>query len=437
MIAMANLQHLPDELLLGILAQLPIESLYSIAKTCRVFRRLGHDWAFSDYCFYPSFPLKRYDSHLCAGSIARYQIDMGMFSPPGKPFPPWRLDWRPEDALPMYEAEQNMPMIPYDLRNDTHQIPRVQGFIGLVLKDALCSPCYQFRHRVAFRQNMQSLMRPARCEGCDAYHPGIHFSDFPSLDSEQPSQPTCIGRTRLFKMCAHIHLNWKEYQRAASSGKLDCKTCGVTFCSASASFRARIEVLKRPQEALCIGEDTLALLRSHLKILGGYVCPHVCFDDADFVDYVLHNIRMRYPEDGKWCAANAAEMPLRDYSDKRWACGVCQTVAFLRHRTYPTDSMGNISELCLIISRPVVEFDSPSESVWLAQTERPRERRFADAHRITWCEDSSCGTSRGGRKEALLLRILETAMRTPERHAIYGPCPLERSQWLNRVFWWY
>ncbi|KAK8059138.1 hypothetical protein PG996_009068 [Apiospora saccharicola] len=434
---MASLQSLPDELLLEILALLPIDSSYCITKTCRVFRRLGYDWRFSDDCFYPSFPLKSSDRWLFAGSIARYQVDMGMFNPPVEQFPPWRLDWKPEDNLPMYESEQNSHMIPYDLRNDTHQHFEIQRYIGLLLKDTLCSPCYRFRHRMAFRQNMQSLMRPARCEGCEAYHPGIHFSDFPSADHDRPSQLTCIGRTRRFKMCAHIHLGWKEYQRASLSGKPDCKTCGVRLCSKSSSFRASIEIWKHPKKTFGMDEERLALLRPHLTNLDGYVCPHVCLNRADFVDYVLHNIRRCCAEDGKWCATNAAEMPLLDHSGKAWACSVCQTVAFLRYRTRLAYSMKRISTLCLIVSRPVAKFDLPSDSAWLAQTEQPRERRHADAHRVTWCEDPSCGTSRGGRKEALLIRMLETGMRTPERHPLYGVCPLERSQWLNRVFWWF
>ncbi|KAK8079388.1 hypothetical protein PG997_007206 [Apiospora hydei] len=130
-------------------------------------------------------------------------------------------------------------------------------------------------------------------------------------------------------------------------------------------------------------------------------------------------------------------MPLLDYGGNPWACRTCQTVAYVCHRDSPTCGRGDVSEIDLIISRPIVHFSLPSDSVWLAQLEPPEGSRITDAHRITWCEDKACGTSKGGRKEALLIRMLEMAMSTPERHGLYGICPMERSQFLNRVLWWF
>ncbi|KAK7957306.1 uncharacterized protein PG986_006528 [Apiospora aurea] len=434
---MASLQYLPDELLLEILVLLRIESFYCITQTCRVFRRLRHDKAFSHLHFIPDFPQKRFEKYLCVGSIRRYTVDMGLFKPPHEHRLPWRDEMRPEDILSMYQSQQNMAMMPYDLRNVIQGSSRVEKTIQLLMRDTLCSSCHRFRHLVAFRHRLQKLMSPIRCEACKTYHPRIHFSDFVSENTLLRSQPTCIGRTRRFKMCAHVSLNWEEYQKASWSGNIGCRRCRASFCPKSASIRTQIGILKHPLEAFILDDETLGLLRAHIQQLDSYICPHVRLHNADFTDYVIHNIRRCYGENGKWCFSNAAKMPLLDYGGNPWTCRTCQTVAYICHRDSPPCKRGTVSEMDLIISRPVVQFDLPSDSVWLAQLEPPEGSRITDAHRITWCEDKACGTSEGGRKEALLIRMLEMAMSTPERHRLYGICPMERSRFLNRVFWWF
>ncbi|KAK8050862.1 hypothetical protein PG993_002247 [Apiospora rasikravindrae] len=144
-----------------------------------------------------------------------------------------------------------------------------------------------------------------------------------------------------------------------------------------------------------------------------------------------------YAENDKWCSSNAAEMSLMDHGGKPWSCRTCQTVAYIRDLDWPAHGRKHVSEMDLIISRPIVQPTLPSDPAWLAQLERPEGSLALYAHRITWCEDAACGISKGGRKEALLLRMLEMAMSTPERHELYGICPMERSKFLNRVFWWF
>ncbi|KAK7998399.1 glycoside hydrolase superfamily [Apiospora arundinis] len=371
---MASLQYLPDELLLEILIQLPIESFYCITKTCRVFRRLRHDKSL-DFSFHPVFPehlLHHEARRLYFGSVGHYQVDMSMLNPPNEQAPPWRAD-RATSVLPMYQSGQNVAMMPYDVRNDIRTNIEMDKTVELMLRDALCISCYEFRYTILFAQNLRHLMSPVRCKGCNIHHPRIHFSDSSWGAKLLLSEPICIGRTGLFKMCAHVRLNWKEYQKASRSEKIHCGICKASFGSRSASVRTQVELLRCPRVAFRIGNDTLKVLRDVMGKSTGYVCPHVDLGCAEFVDYVFHNMK----------------------------------------------------------------FDSPSDAVWLAQLELKKSRRLAATHRITWCEDSNCATTRGGRKEALLIRMLEMVMVTPERNNILGVCPLERSQWLNGVCAWF
>ncbi|KAK8029226.1 hypothetical protein PG991_006282 [Apiospora marii] len=450
---MASLQGLPDELLLEILQQLPIESFYCITKTCRVFRRLRHDNTLSEFHYDPARRPEPDAKCLSTASIDRYQFDMGIYEPPKEQVPAWRIkrnQWVETDIYssfrgfisdtvfwPIYDWQQNAQMVPYDLRTEIHFDKDMYKTIHLLLRDTLCWPCYEFRFSPRFRENMQTLMSPVRCEGCGIYHPRIHFGGLDYLDKSVRSQPTCVGRTRLFKVCEHVRLNWKEYQKASWSGHFDCKACRTSFRSSSATVTTHIELLKRPHTAFVVDEDTIGLLRSHIGNLKGDVCPHVALNGAEFVDYLLYNIRQCYARDGSWSYSNTTEMPLLDYGGKPWTCRLCRTVASISHTDSPIHGMEHTSQMDLVISRPVVQFSLPSDAAWLAQAERTKDSRPADAHRITWCEDSTCGSSKGGRKEALLIRMLEMAMRIPERHKIYGICPMERSQWLHRVFWWF
>lgn len=445
---MASLQHLPDELLLPILRELPIESFYCITKTCCVFRRLRHDAAFSEFHYDPATKSEPDPNYLGTALIDRYQFDMGIYEPPKEQIPAWRVKRNQEVGTdtnslsrdvfwPIYHWQKNTQMAPYDLRTDIHYDRRMYNTIQLLLRDTLCWPCYEFRFSIRFRENMQKLMRPVRCEDCGIYHPRVHFDGLDFMDESVRSQPTCIGRTRLFKMCDHVRLNWEEYQKASWSGRFDCKACRTSFRSSSATVRTQVELLKRPRAAFTMDDDTVGLLRSHIGNLRGDVCPHVALNGAEFVDYLLHNIRQCYARNGSWHCPNTTEKPLLDYGGKPWTCRLCRTVASICHTNSPKCGIKQMSQMDLVISRPVVQFRLPSEAAWLAQVERTNGSRPADAHRITWCEDSTCGSSKGGRKEALLLRMLEMAMRIPERHKVYGICPMERSQWLHRVFWWF
>ncbi|KAK6819409.1 hypothetical protein PG987_015892 [Apiospora arundinis] len=435
---MASLQYLPDELLLEILVQLPIESFYCITKTCRVFRRLRHDKSL-DFSFHPVFPehlLHHEARRLYFGSVGHYQVDMSMFNPPNEQAPPWRAG-RATSVLPMYQSGQNVAMMPYDVRNDIRTNIEMDKTVELMLRDALCISCYEFRYSILFAQNLRHLMSPVRCKGCNVHHPRIHFSDSSWRAKLLLSEPVCIGRTGLFKMCAHVRLNWKEYQKASRSGKIHCGICKALFCSRSASVRTQLEFLRCPRVAFRIGNDTLKVLRDVMGKSTGYVCPHVDLSCAEFVDYVFHNMKEYFDGDGKWCYLDAKEMPLLDYAGNPWSCRICQAKAHIRHEQPPTGGLWLALQIDLVISRPVVQFDLPSDAVWLAQLEQKKSRRLAATHRITWCEDSNCATTRGGRKEALLIRMLEMAMVTPERNMIFRVCPLERSQWLNGVCAWF
>ncbi|KAK8860063.1 hypothetical protein PGQ11_010797 [Apiospora arundinis] len=446
---MALFQNLPDEILHDIVTRLPVESAFCLARTCHTFRRLSYETC---------YPMFFYGSARCLYSTGRLLNDevetsVDMFNPPDKCFPPW-----PQNGLlkgPYHGRQKGFSQpsgndyfalhsMTYDIHEQKNQA--LSRIAGLLLKDTLCSSCWDLRGTPVFHQRLRSLMRPRYCTVCRMYHPKVHFSKSTSTWGLGARRWMCLGWTGKVRICAHKELDWKEYQQVPQSFQFNCTGCSTTFSAAQGHIRKVIPLgsLGDRHENPANLDSQLTPLRHLLEDCKESGCPHFQVNDPDLRTYIMHTIRTFYPKHMAETPSPWTEVRLRDCGGKPWNCPICKTTFSIRC-VYPKggdEPDGGPLDILLVSFRPITSkhlLAHPSDSRWLAQLEPSgAATRTADGRGITWCDDASCGTSKNRRKEALLIRMLEIGTQTYHMEPAHWPrSPGERSDWLWMAFRWF
>ncbi|KAK7928304.1 F-box domain- Skp2-like protein [Apiospora marii] len=415
---MAKLMDLPDELLLDILQGLSIDSFYCLARTCRRFRRLSYDRTLTSFCLRPQKTPYRPldysgvpDTRPIAPGLC--EVKVNLFSAPREYGPPWNFDPAALSGAPSW-------MPPHDLR---HNIYTPAGDVmfeiaGLLLRDTLCSVCKRLRRIEPFRLQLQRAMRPVHCAGCQKFHARIHFPEMPTRGSLQDEQRLiCIGSTARFRVCAHKRFDFDEYTEACfSPGAFACGQCDTAFDPSIGRLRTYFPLAQQRESDPDFGsQEALLSIRRRLEQSGlGQACPHTGTTDPVFMGHLFHTIRRHRLMEVERCQAKSTYKRLLDYGGMPRGCRICKASFYLRYQRSRSDGTEPATDLGLVVSRPVAHIPSPSDSRWLAQRENTGDNRSADAQGLTWCTEPTCGTSKGRRKEALLLRMLEAAVVTPE-----------------------
>ncbi|KAK8050907.1 hypothetical protein PG993_002292 [Apiospora rasikravindrae] len=173
----------------------------------------------------------------------------------------------------------------------------------------------------------------------------------------------CIGRTAKFRVCAHRSLNWTECVRACKRGAFQCDQCDTAINRTTRAVQTRVHLVQGASESSLAGDE-----------------------GAPFPPYerALSNPSCDRPR--KSCPGETARF----------------------------------TDLDLVVLRPIVPTPAPWSSSWLEQRDNTGDSRISDARGITWCPDGACGTSQGRRKEALLFRMLDAAIKAPSFDKLYG-----------------
>ncbi|KAK8045970.1 hypothetical protein PG996_014034 [Apiospora saccharicola] len=460
---MGVLQNLPDEILLNIINRLTLDGFYCLARTCRTFKRLSYD----DDCrrqlerdFRPVLffeDLEAHYSHLRAvytPGVSRFedvQVSAGPFNPPDEFMPPWNPSgpiagqFRNRQRLvPPTPATHDMT--PHRTCYNIHDWENrpVAKIAGMLLKDSLCSVCWDFRHTPAFHRRLQTLMRPLYCTGCQRYHARALFSQA-AVDSGNYRHRLCLGWTSRVRICDHKNTSWQEHTQATRRDGCHCKPCKTSLSSDGISTIITLYEAKYTRKQRGIdGQSTKVRKKLEMSehIL---VCPHYRLNDATVQTYLLHTIRQAYPDLDARTQASPVVKPLLDCWGKAWGCPICKTTVSLMYGFTPP-SGGSPSRkrkapcLRLMISRPLphAQMAIPCDPRWLAQLEPSKEPRLNDARGVCWCEDESCGTSKRRRKEALLFWLLQTGVQAPAQSPPSSVAPpAGRESWLWFAFWWF
>ncbi|KAK8079452.1 hypothetical protein PG997_007270 [Apiospora hydei] len=261
---------------------------------------------------------------------------------------------------------------------------------GLLLQKTLWASCWRFRHTDKFRQQLQRLMRPVFCAGCERFHPRIHFSELREGFLLHRHGITCIGRYAVYRVCAHKQLDFDEYVEACEKSGFRCDKCDATVNTTTRAVQTRLPLVQVRRDEAAMSSIRTRLEQSELR----QACPHIRLPDPAFLEYLFRAIRTNGPTDVEQCQSEPVERPLLNHGGLPWGC-----------RIY----------LDLIVSRPILSMRSPVDFNWLAHRDNTGDSHTADARGITWCPDPTCGTSKGRRKEALLFRLLEAALDAPPR----------------------
>lgn len=413
---MASLIDLPGELLLGILHRVPIASFYCLTRTWRRLRSLSYDRALS-FRFQPmpipfqpaDFPKALLSSPTLPGLC---EVEVDLFRIPKEYGPPWNFD--PTDV-----GEKLSWMHPNDLRNNIYT-PYGDGMFdvaGHLLRDTLCSPCWRLRQTDEFRHQLQRLLRLVYCAYCQKFYPQIHFPRVPRGSSRPGGRISeWIGRTARFRVCAHKRLAWDGYIEACCSpGAFECDECATAFDPSTGAIRTHVPFVQHSSDADYSSKDAVlfkvraGLEQSSLK----RAFPHVGITDPVSMDYLSHTLRMNGIVDVGQYKWEPVEKPLLEYGGKPWGCRICKASFHVRYQRSRPGGTERATDLGLVIPRPIVHIRSPTDSHWLAQRAVTGDYRIPDAQGITWCADRTCGTSKGRRTEALLIRMLEAAIDMP------------------------
>ncbi|KAK7981378.1 hypothetical protein PG988_003616 [Apiospora saccharicola] len=438
---MAKLEDLSDGLLLNILHRLPIESFYCLARTCRRFRCLSHDRTLSFQLQPLATPFEPED---CPGALilsptlpGLCEAEVDLFHEPREYGPPWSDDLTGLD-------ERLSWMQPNDLRNNIYTPDGDAMFdvAGLLLRDTLCSFCWGLRQTDKFRDQLQRLMRPVHCAGCQKLHTRIHFPELRQGGSSLSvsHRRDCIGRTARFRVCSHKRLAWDEYNEACCSpSSFDCDQCDTTFDASTKTIRTYVTLVRGGDSGSNFGSNgALASIRTRLEqaSVEQQPCPHFGINDRVFVDYLFQTIRIKGLINVEQDGSGLVEKPLLDYGGEPWGCRICKASFHLRYQRSPSDATEPCTNLDLVIARSIIQINSPSDSRWLAQRENTGDYYTSAAHGITWCAKRTCGTSKRRRKEALIIRMLKAAIGKPEADAD-GDYFEQSAELLKLTFLWF
>ncbi|KAK7911805.1 hypothetical protein PG985_014286 [Apiospora marii] len=454
---MGVLQTLPDEVLLHILAQLTLDAFYCLVRTCRTFMRLGHDGycrrMFERDCQPVLYfeDLERHYRHyrdVYAPGVSIYehhQFSTSPFKPPGEFIPPWspqgQITGQYRDSerftIPMLATHDMTPhRISYNIHDyDNRHMAKIAA---LLLKDTLCSPCWEFRGKPAFHHRLQLLMRPLYCTGCQLYHARALFSQS-AVENGNYRHRLCIGWTGRVRICAHKDMTWREYTKDRRLTPYRCKPCKTKFTTAVIVSTIHLLDLSREQQGL---DEQLDLVRAVLERSGDMTCPHYPLNDPTIRTYLLYTIRQVLPSNNGQTQSFPFAKPLLDCWGKPWGCPTCKSAFSLLiglTRAKDTSSSRTLLFLRLIVSRPLDQpnISKPCDSRWLTQLEPSEENRNDDAHGVTWCDDATCGTSKQRRKEALLFWLVETGIKAVPQPALSRASAAGREHWLWFAFWWF
>ncbi|KAK8118085.1 uncharacterized protein PG998_006366 [Apiospora kogelbergensis] len=372
------------------------------------------------------------------------ETSVNFFNPPPEYSPPWPANGQLESlfhigcfASVLRAGDMALHSLGYNIHDDKNLA--LSNIAGLLLKDSLCSPCWNLRGTPEFVRRLQSLMRPRYCTGCSVYHASVLF------DSGRSN--LCRGWTGRVRICAHRGMTWKQHQRKPRSHEYHCNECRTTFRTAREHIRQVIPLTSLrewqtgQEEGLTDSDEQPTSLRAVLAKCDKAVCPHLQVNDPTLRTYLLHSIQTSQPTPEEWAQSAWIEAPLVDFWDKPWNCPVCKASFLVRYnRPQDDESRNDPTSISLVVTRSILKsLANPSDSRWLSQLEPPSAAaRAPDAKGVTWCDDAGCGTSRQHRKEALLVRTLELGVAAPVPGPARWPTyPGERSRWLWFALRWF
>ncbi|KAK7994019.1 hypothetical protein PG989_007400 [Apiospora arundinis] len=451
---MVKILDLSDELLLTLIEWLPFESYFCLVRTCHTFRRISYDPAcqrkfdssysptfFSeDHLYRYTFLIERTEYPYEPNPTKDVTTHMDLFNPPTEYMPPWpptgimRATWRPHPNWLQGSdpVEYSMGLHKLFWNIHTWENRHISNVAGLLLKDSLCTDCWTLRGTSTFGNRLKALLRPVYCSRCNIYHPRAMF---PSLDEMQKdSGPACTGWTAQLQVCAHMSFQWKDYQHV--SGKYSCKECNTTLDATrqgSNSIRREIDLPLSDIWFHKLEHSSLDGLRSSLSSRQDGICPHLKINDPSLITYLLHALKHYY-------IMPNVEVPLVDFRGQRWGCPVCKASFSVLYSRSALSRLAFKSQMKLVTTRVINFPPCHTDSKWLAQLEPLAASRGSFNRGITWCDNASCGTSRGRRKEALLVRMLDRAsisMRMEYGGLSLKVDPQGRADWLWYTLWWF
>lgn len=359
---MTNLIGLPDKLLLAILQQVSIESFYCLARACHHLRRLSYDRSLSFRLqplpapFQPEdYPRGLLRSPTLPGLC---EVELGLFRKPKAYGPPWNFDTA--------DLVGNLSwMHPNDLRNDIYTPDGDAMFevAKLLLRDTLCSSCWRLRQTPEFPHQLQRLMRPAHCAGCQKFHPRIYFRELPKGILHNTTSRYCIGHTAHFRICAHKRLSWDEYIEACfSTDDFECDQCDTTLNAPTCAIRTHIPVMQPASDPNVDTKDAFSSIRTSLEQSGlRQACPHVAMTDPTFLNLLLHTLRTNGPIELERCQSEPVEKPLLDYGGTPWGCRICKASFHVRYQRSRSGGIRGSTDIDLVIVRPIGSVTSPSD----------------------------------------------------------------------------
>lgn len=443
---MAELLQLSDDLLLTILEWLPLESYFCLVRTCHALRRLSYDPSLRrrfDPACNPVFFNKDEDIiqiHAANPQSSRRPLKdflgtlIDLFNPPMEYMPPWpragrmKTIYGPGDTF----ASHRMTLHNICWNINTWENRHISNIAGLLLKDSLCSSCWNLRGTLLFTDRLRFLMLPLFCGRCQLFHARVFFPNMAQKGFDYDR--ACTGLSGHLRICDHNIFQWDSWQRRSPAGKHYCKPCKTTFevSSGFGYIRREVQLPKEVCQSYFVEKNSLDVLRSCLNRCRGDTCPHINMNDPSLINYLLHTLQYYN------IVANV-EVSLTDFWGKHWVCPVCKASFSVLHSRTRVWGWKTKSQLTLVVLRTIPKVNLPTDCRWLAQLQPPTPlTRLPQARGILWCSDPGCGTSRGHRKEALLVHMLEyafTAARPTETAALYPNERVRRLRFANRWFW--
>lgn len=254
------------------------------------------------------------------------QPHAGPFNPPDEFMPPWVPDglitgqFRDRQRrIPLTLATHDM--MPhrtcYNIHNwENRHMTRIAG---LLLKDTLCSTCWDFRSIPTFYRRLQVLMRPLYCTGCRRYHARALFSQA-AVDNSNYRHRLCIGWTGRVRICDHQAMTWQEYTQTPRKFDYSCKPCKMYLTSESVDTFITLLKAKYTRKHRGI-EGQLTTIRKCLEKKSEHMaCPHYQLNDPTIRTYLFHTIRQVCPNLDARTQRTSVVKPLLDCWGKPWGC---------------------------------------------------------------------------------------------------------------------